>query len=196
MKSFLTAVMAVLMAASIAGALTYNRSSAQTMANDGVIWAADGSALAPSISFYSDTDSGFYLTSAGVVGVTINGVDAGAVASTIGQRGPVPATQVIGAGGTITADACGGIKNISSAAAVTTDTTNTFTAPAAANKGCIMVVCNVNAADAITLDDNALSNLAGIAGATPGDTVLGALDCVQVGSTGTVWSQHGAGAQN
>lgn len=94
-------------------------------------------------------------------------------------NGAVPATQVIGAGGTIAADACGGIKRISSATAVTTDTTNTFTAPAAANAGCVLNVCNENASDAITLDNNALFQ-----SAAAGNVVVGALDCVQVVSSG------------
>lgn len=118
------------------------------------------------------------------------------VHATRSALGPVLATQVIAATNTIAADACGGIKRISSATAVTTNTTNTFTAPAAANTGCIMQVCNVNAADAITLDDNALFNASGVAGATPGDTVLGALDCCSVGSTGAVWNQLGPCSQN
>lgn len=120
----------------------------------------------------------------------------GSVSVSGNLTGPVPTTEVVVAAATITANACGGIKNISSASAVTTGTTNTFTAPSAANAGCIMQVCNVNASDAITLDDNALFNASGIGGATPGDTVLGALDCVSVGSTGTVWNQLAPGSQN
>jgi len=109
--------------------------------------------------------------------------------------GAVPATQTIAAGNTVTADACGGVKNVTAAGAVTTDTTNTFTAPAAANKGCVMQVCNVGS-NAITLDDNALFAGSGIAGATPGDTVLGADDCVAVGSSGSIWRQLAPGSQN
>ena len=98
--------------------------------------------------------------------------------------GPVPATQVIGAAGTIAADACGGLKRVSSAAAVTTNTTNTFTAPAAANTGCVMFLYNVNAADAITLDSNALFE------STDGaDVVLDAKGRIAVVSDGSVWVQ-------
>ena len=106
--------------------------------------------------------------------------------------------QIIAAAGTIAADSCGGIKRISTndLGAVTTDTTNTFTAPAAGNKGCVMQVCNSGGTDAITLDDNALFEGSGIAGATPGDTVLGVADCVAVGSDGAVWRQLGPGSQN
>lgn len=94
-------------------------------------------------------------------------------------NGAVPATQVIGAGGTIAADACGGVKRVSSASGVTTDTTNTFTAPAAANAGCVLNVCNENASDTVTLDFNA-----NFQSAAAGDVVLGALDCVSVASSG------------
>lgn len=116
------------------------------------------------------------------------------VASEI-RANAVPTTQVIGAGGTITADACGGMKLLSSAAAVTTDTTNTITAPAAANKGCVMYLVNTNASDAITLDDNALFEGSGVAGATPGDTAIGASDVCAVGSDGSVWRQLGPCSQ-
>lgn len=57
--------------------------------------------------------------------------------------GPVPATQTVAATFTIAADACGGIKRVTSASDVTSDTTDTFTAPAVGNKGCKMLVKNV-----------------------------------------------------
>lgn len=180
-RTLLSALVAILALASVAGALTYNRSSAKVMADDGVFWAADGSAAAPSVSFYSDTKTGLYLSAAGVVGVSVNGVATQSLSAN-GTLGPVPATQVIAAGNTITADACGGVKRISSAGAVATSTTNTFTAPAAANAGCVLNVCNVNAADAITLDDNA--NFSASAGA---DISLAGDECVQVGSDGVIW---------
>lgn len=96
-----------------------------------------------------------------------------------------PATQTIAATDTITADACGTIKPVDSAGAVTTNTTNTFTAPAAANSGCIMHICNVGAQD-ITLDNNA-----NFKSAAAGDITLTASDCVTVGSTGAggAWFQ-------
>lgn len=97
----------------------------------------------------------------------------------------MPASQTIAATNTITADACGGIKRITAAGAVTTNTTNTFTAPAAANANCVMHVCNVGS-DAITLDANA--NFQTINDA---DISLGDAECVSVGSTGAsgVWYQ-------
>ena len=101
-----------------------------------------------------------------------------------GVRGGVPATQVIAATNTIAADACGGVKRISSASAVTTNTTNTFTAPATSNAGCVLILYNVNAADAITLDNNALFQSKDGA-----DVVLVAKGRIIVVSDGSVWIQ-------
>lgn len=100
--------------------------------------------------------------------------------------GPVPTAQTIGAGGTITADACGGIKKISSAGSVTTDTTNTFTAPAAANTGCVMHLVN-SGSNNIVLDNNALFVSAGGA-----DVTVTANDTLLVGSDGSKWYQLSA----
>lgn len=94
-----------------------------------------------------------------------------------------PAAQTIAAGNTVSADACGGIKQISAAGAVTTDTTNTFTAPSASNNGCVMRVVNTGANN-ITLDNNANFKSAGGA-----DVVMTADDVVTVGSNGAVWYQ-------
>ena len=97
----------------------------------------------------------------------------------------VPAAQTIAAGNTVTADACGGIKMLTSAGAVTTDTTNTFTAPAASNKGCCMDVILDNAASGnVTLDANASFNT--LAGA---DVILTVCDVVRVCSNGSDWYQ-------
>lgn len=109
-------------------------------------------------------------------------------------RRKVIAAEAVAAAETIEADACGTVKRVTAAGAVTTNTTDTFTAPAAANDGCVMYVCNTSA-NAITLDDNANFFGAGIAGATPGDTVLGADDCCIVASDGAAWRQLGACAQ-
>jgi hypothetical protein len=102
------------------------------------------------------------------------------------------AAQTIAAGNTITANACGSIKEITAAGAVTTDTTNTFTAPAAANDGCCMDVVNIGAEN-ITLDNNANFVSAGAA-----DVVLGAGDTLRVCSTGASgkWYQIGATGNN
>ena len=102
------------------------------------------------------------------------------------------AAQTIAAGNTITANACGSIKEITAAGAVTTDTTNTFTAPAAANDGCCMDVVNIGAEN-ITLDNNANFVSAGAA-----DVVLGAGDTLRVCSTGASgkWYQIGSTGNN
>lgn len=104
---------------------------------------------------------------------------------------PLPTAEAITAAATITANACGGIKRITSATALSTGTTNTFTAPAAANENCVMMVCNANASDAITLDNNALFESSGGA-----DVVLAGKECVAVGSDGAVWRQLAGKVQN
>jgi hypothetical protein len=94
-----------------------------------------------------------------------------------------PSAQTINDGNEITANACGGFKAITSAGVVTTNTSNTFTAPAAGNTGCVMQVCNVGANN-IILDNNAnFKSNGGI------DQVLGATDCVAVANNGTAWYQ-------
>lgn len=130
----------------------------------------------------------------GATALTVGGTDVATLSTLAGTSAVVttaageivtmPATQVIASGGTIAADACGGLKRISSASAVTTDTTNTFTAPAAGNAGCLMLVCNMNASDAITLDVNALTKLVGGA-----NVALAASACLAVGQDGTTWRQ-------
>ena len=99
------------------------------------------------------------------------------------EFGRTPPAETIAAAATITADACGGLKQITAAGIVTTNTTDTFSTPGAANRGCIMQVCNVGA-NAITLDANA-----NFAGAAAGNVAVGAGDCVSVGSNGTIWRQ-------
>ena len=99
-------------------------------------------------------------------------------------RGMVmPATQTIAAGGTIASDACGTLKRITSAGAVTTDTVNSFSAPSTLTGSCLMMVCNVGAST-ITIDKNALTLLQGGA-----DVALLANSCVTFGSEGTIWRQ-------
>ena len=90
-----------------------------------------------------------------------------------------PKVEVIASGGTITVNACGSVKPVSAAGAVTTDTTNTFENPGKGNAGCIMAVCNVGS-QTITLDDNALFDAGG-------NVSLTANSCIMVGSTGSVW---------
>lgn len=102
-----------------------------------------------------------------------------------------PAVETIAAAATITVDACGTVKQIDATANRTTNTTNTFTAPAAANTGCCMDVVNTDTTDTITLDANA--NFKTIGGA---DVALGPYDAVRVCSNGTNWFQINAVAGN
>jgi len=102
------------------------------------------------------------------------------------QFSAAPATQVIGAASTIAADACGGLKRISATADRTTDTTATFTAPAAGNAGCCMLVVNVDTVDTIYLDSNTAFPLTNVASAA-----LGPKGSINVCSDGTYW-QHTA----
>ena len=99
-----------------------------------------------------------------------------------------PAAQTISAGNTVTADACGGVKMVTNAGAVATDTTNTFTAPAGSNTGCCMDIILDNAAVGnLTLDANASFNT--LSGA---DVIMTVCDVVRVCSNGTDWYQANA----
>lgn len=104
----------------------------------------------------------------------------------------LPSIQTISGGGTVTANACGGVKRIDSLSGVTTSTTDTFTAPDSTNAGCVMNVCNIGA-NSVTLDNNANFKSTGAA-----DVVLGEFDCVIVGSTGTsgYWFQMAPASAN
>ena len=97
-----------------------------------------------------------------------------------------PATQTIGAGGTITANACGGIKRITAATDVTTDVTLTLTRPSSTNAGCSMLIVNVHATSTIYLDSNALFGVT-----TAASLPIGPKGSVLVWSDGSVW-WHGA----
>lgn len=114
---------------------------------------------------------------------------ANASASTMtanGYMGPV-SSQTVAAGNVVAANACGGLKILYAASAITTDTTNTFTAPAASNRGCCMNVTADPASANITLDAN--GNFFSAGGA---DVVLTPKDSVRVCSTGTNWVQMSA----
>lgn len=64
-------------------------------------------------------------------------------------------TQAVTAGATIDlTGACGGLVRLSAVADVTTNTTDTFSAPTAANIGCVYYIVNTGGG-IITLDDNA-----------------------------------------
>ncbi len=102
-----------------------------------------------------------------------------------------PASAVVSDAGTITADACGTIKQITSVGNVTTNTTDTFTSSTASYAGCCMDVINVDTADTITLDANAKFKTIGGT-----DQALGPDDTVRVCSNGTNWYQVGAVSGN
>lgn len=91
-----------------------------------------------------------------------------------------PATETIAGAATITADGCGTVKRLQSTGNVTTNTTDTFTAPAAANTGCCMDVLNVDTVDTITLDANTNNMFAADIAMTP-------CDSIRVCSDGTDW---------
>ena len=99
-----------------------------------------------------------------------------------------PGAETIADAATITANACGSVKRITSAGTVTTNTTNTFTAPAAGNAGCVMSVYN-SGAQTINLDANA--NFLTLLGS---NVALTAGCIVEVASTGAsgVWIQRTA----
>ena len=110
--------------------------------------------------------------------------------------GIAPTAQTITNTNTVLANACGGVKRLTSSGAVTTSTTDTFAAPAAANAGCHMDVCNTGTF-AITLDANTNFKTSGTSCALPGgDVVLDAEDCVSVVSDGVAWRQVGCVSLN
>lgn len=101
--------------------------------------------------------------------------------------------QIIAAGGTITANACGGIKRILSNGDVTTSTSQTITTCAAALDGCAMDIVSIDSADTITLDFNGNTVFNGGT-----DVVLGPADTMRVVCDGIsgVWRQIGATGNN
>jgi len=180
----LTALVAVgLVAQAAIPAVKYDRikaiGSTLTLTATSVVFSA---ALAVTTSITAATG---VITSSALVG--------GAAIS--GQAGPFqvvsPVAQTIGSGGTIAADACGGVKRITAIGTYTTDTTDSFTAPAAANKDCYMNVINVST-NTITIDDNAHFF------ATGANIALGAGDTVRVVSSGAAgaWYQIGTTGNN
>jgi hypothetical protein len=140
--------------------------------------AASGVAVA---ALSSGTDENLTLDAKGAGTVSLNATATGKI--TLGRSTIMtpPTAETVTSGSTITADACGGLKRVTAAGAVTTNTTDTFTAPGAANTGCLMFVCNTGSNN-ITLDNNA--HFKSIGGA---DVVLTADDCTTVVSDGTVW---------
>jgi len=109
-----------------------------------------------------------------------------------GYVGQFPASEVIASGGVITANVCGGVKLVhtNGTAAVTTDTTNTMTAPTTAVAGCCLDIIN-DGTGAITLDNNAL-----FFSASAGNVALGVGDTIRVCTDGAAWYQVGGTGNN
>lgn len=107
----------------------------------------------------------------------------------------MPAIETIASAGTITANACGGLKRITAVGAVTTNTSDTFTSTSAFSSGnlpCFMDVVNVGPA-VITLDFN-VDTFHSAGGA---NVVLGSSDTVRVVAyAGFGWTQVGATGNN
>ena len=93
------------------------------------------------------------------------------------------------------AGACGGILRLTATADVTTSTTDTFTAPGAANAGCVIAVVNSGGDGQISLDDNANFDT-GAGYPTAGAIKLGTSDSILIGSLGTRWFTIGTVADN
>lgn len=118
----------------------------------------------------------------GVMQIQIGGTNKVSV-STNGQAVGLVSAQTIADTNTIAAEVCGGVKRVTSAGAVTTNTTNTFTNPGSTLVGCKMSVRNVGANN-ITLDSNALFKTLGAT-----DVVLTPGAAIDVFSDGAAWYQ-------
>jgi hypothetical protein len=143
-----------------------------------LLWSAPGWAFTLTIGSANtgDTQSGRVETSS----------PAATPMSATGIYDPMPAVQTIATGDTVQADACGGLKRVTSAGAVTSSLVSTFTAPGTSNIGCRMNICNMGTNN-ITLDNNA--QFKSIGGA---DIVLTPDDCTAVESDGIVWRSIGS----
>lgn len=99
---------------------------------------------------------------------------------------PIPAAQTLAAAFQISANACGGIKQITSAGVVTSSTTTPFPTAAAGNAGCDMTIVNVGASSitvkAVALQFFPLNNA---------DVVIGSSSTLTVISNGSFWYQTG-----
>lgn len=108
---------------------------------------------------------------------------------------PQPSVETVGAAGTITANACGGVKLISADAARSTSTSDVFTSTAslaASSMPCLMDLINVST-NTITL-----KHVEGkFASASHADVALGSTDTVRVvGISGRGWFQIGGTGNN
>lgn len=109
---------------------------------------SDGSLSAPSMTFLNDTDTGFYRTASGTIGMVSNGVQVGTIGSTGINTPQVRSTIVSAAAGptTLSAADCG--RTI---VATATSGTTEWTLPAATNNGCRFTFVSTSAASEILL---------------------------------------------
>lgn len=155
--------------------------------NTGNMRVPEGGPSNPAYGFTTHTDAGIFLddaddTTNGILRFTLGAADRLVAVSTAGIHGPTLSVQTLGSGGIVTPNACGGIKPIESAGAITTDTTTTIAALGAgsAQRTCNMDICNLGSNN-ITLDNNA-NFIAG------GDIVMTPNDCIRVATfNGTNW---------
>jgi len=135
------------------------------------------------VTVLTATSSTITTLTATTAGITTANVTTLNVAT--GEYSVVPSTETIAGAATITANACGGLKRITSTGDVTTGTTNTITAPSSSNAGCRMLIVNVGSGT-IYLDSNSLFGVTSAA-----SLPIGPKGSVSVWSDGTVW-WHGA----
>mgnify|MGYP001611268845 CR=1 FL=1 len=132
MKRFLTLALAALLG--VAGLAT--PALAQNFSSVAVL---NGSCSAPSVTFFNDTDTGFYLSSAGVIGVCINGaqvatINSAGLASTVTTGTRVTISQVDGRveantasyGGTASQQAIAGDLNLAEGAGTSTAASSAY----------------------------------------------------------------------
>ncbi len=92
-------------------------------------------------------------------------------------------TQALTAGVTIdVSNSCGGVLRLSAVSNVTTDTTNTLSAPSASNFGCVVTLFHTGGGGLITLDNNARFLFK-----ETSDLILGTNDTATVVQIGTAW---------
>lgn len=128
---------------------------------------SDGSLSAPSMTFLNDTDTGFYRTSSGTVGIVSNGTSVGTIGST-GLNAPQVRTSIVSAAAgptALSAADCG--RTI---VATATSGTTEWTLPAATNSGCRFTFVSTSANSEILLGmqtgDNIQLKATGDAGAS------------------------------
>lgn len=166
-------------------AFGYQAGNALTTGANDIIIGYDIDAPAVSSSNFLSIGNLIFATGLDGTGTTISSGAVGIGISNPANKFVVqaPSAETIVAAATITANACGTIKKITSAGGVTTNTTNTFTSPTSGYDGCCMDVFN-SGANTITLDQNAKFKTSGGANVS-----LTSGSFVRVCSNGTNWYQ-------